>query len=78
MSTSEKKLLRLVVKAYENKQLERFDRLNFARDHRQFLRKELTFRELIESIRQPTPELKKALVEYYKGTNYRPLFKEAK
>lgn len=78
MITADKKLLKLVVSAYENKQLEKFDRINFARDHRQYLRKELTFRELMESIRQPGAELKKALENYYKDTNYKRVFKNAK
>ncbi len=78
MITADKKLLKLAVAAYENKQLDKFDRINFARDHRQYLRKELTFRELMESIRHPGAELKKALENYYKDTNYKRVFKNAK
>jgi len=78
MITADKKLLKLAVAAYDNKQLEKFDRINFARDHRQYLRKELTFRELMESIRHPGAELKKALENYYKDTNYKRVFKNAK
>ena len=78
MITADKKLLKLAVAAYENKQLDKFDRINFARDHRQYLRKELTFRELMESIRHPGAELKKALENYYKDTNYKRVFKNVK
>lgn len=75
MNAANNALLSLAVKAYEKKEMHEDDRELFGRDHRQFLKKELTFRELLESIRHPTGELKKALEAHYTGTIYKRVFK---
>ena len=75
MNSSNKALLQLALKSYEKKEMHEDDRELFGRDHRQYLKKELTFRELLESIRHPTGELKKALEAYYVGTIYKRSFK---
>jgi hypothetical protein len=75
MTTNNKKLLDLALKAYENKELDRADRFAFARDHKRFANQELTFRELLEAIRTPTGELKEAMKEHYAQTVYNRTFK---
>jgi hypothetical protein len=75
MNSANSTLLNLAVKAYEKKEMHEDDRENFGRDHRQYLKKELTFRELLESIRHPTGELKKAMEAHYVGSVYKRVFK---
>jgi hypothetical protein len=75
MKSSEQNLLRLALKAYEKNELHEDDRETFGRDHRQFVKKELTFRELLESIRHPRGELKLAMEAHYTGTIYKRSFK---
>ena len=75
LTSSQKNLLKLVLQAYEKGQLDKFDRETFRRDHKQFLRNELTFRELLESIRNPSGELKAALEAHYVGSAYKRVFK---
>ncbi|MBV9080694.1 MAG: hypothetical protein JO102_06205 [Elusimicrobia bacterium] len=77
MTTANSRLLKHLREAFENKRLEKMDRINFIRDHSLFLRNELTFRELVDSIRQPAGELREAMEEYYKGSAYRRAFKRA-
>lgn len=75
MTAAHKNLLKLVLQAYEKGELDKFDRDTFRRDHKQYERKELTFRELLESIRRPTGELKKAMEEHYSNSAYKRVFK---
>lgn len=75
LTSAQKNLLKAVLQAYEKGQLNKFDRETFRRDHKQYLRNELTFRELIESIRSPSGDLKKALEAHYAGSAYKRVFK---
>jgi len=72
---SEQNLLKLLIKAYEKNELHEDDRETFGRDHRQYVKKELTFRELLESIRHPKGEIKIAMEAHYLGTIYKRSFK---
>jgi len=78
LTASHKNLYKLVLQAYDKGQLTKQDRETFRRDHKQYERKELTFRELLESIRQPTGELKKAMEEHYSTSAYKRVFKNQK
>ena len=76
MTTENKKILDLALQALADGKLDDRDRVAFARDHKRFANKELTFRELVESIRKPpTGDLKTALVEFYEKSQYTRPFK---
>ena len=75
MDAENSKLLVLALKAFANGELTKKDLFMFSRDHKRYKSKELTFRELMESIREPKGDLKEALVRYYAGSVYSRKFK---
>jgi hypothetical protein len=75
MNNDNKKLLDLALQAYANGELTKEDRKAFSRDHRRFKNDELTFRELLESIRKPSGALKDAMKSHYAGSIYQRSFK---
>lgn len=75
MSTGNEKLITLVLQALAKGELTDDDRFNFSRDHRRYKNHELTFRELMDTIRQPKGNLKTAIINYYAGSVYRRKFK---
>ncbi len=75
MTTNDKTLLNLALKALADGELNEEDRFKFSRDHKRFKNQELTFRELLEAIQKPTGKLKAAMVTHYAGTVYRRNFK---
>lgn len=75
MISEDKKLLDLCLQALAKGQLDRDDKFKFSRDHRKYQNQELTFRELLESIRKPTGDLKIAMNSHYARSVYQRSFK---
>lgn len=63
------------LKAFANGEMTDEDQSRFSRDLKSYKRDELTFRELMETIRKPKGDLKNALNNYYSASAYRRLFK---
>jgi hypothetical protein len=72
---SNNKLMHAALKALANGEMTDEDHARFSRDLRTYKKNELTFRELMETIRQPKGELKIALNDYYSDSAYRRIFK---
>ena len=75
MITEDQKVLDLALKALANGELDMKDRGKFAADHKRFKNQELTFRELMESIKKPTGALKDAMKSHYGRSSYTRSFK---
>jgi len=75
MNTLDKKILKLCVNGLKDNNLDKKNYQFFNRDYVKFNKDEITFRELLESVREPRGELQEAMRSYYDGTNYTRVFK---
>lgn len=74
MSKTDAKLLKMCLSGYKDQNIGDDDFRSFSRDYRKYIKGELTFRELLNSIRQPRGTLKKAMQDYYDGSAYHRSF----
>lgn len=75
MIKDDKKLLNLCLSGFEDKNIDKDNFKSFRNDHAKYLKGELTFREMITSIKEPSGELKEALRNYYARSVYTRVFK---
>ncbi len=69
------KLLKLCRTALQDKTLDEKNFKAFVRDYDKYQKDELTFRELIEGVKEPQGVLKEAMRAYYSESSYNRVFK---
>lgn len=75
MTNDDKKLLKLCRSSFDDENLDKEAFGEFSRDYAKYSNGELTFRELILSIRTPKGKLKEALQAFYDNSHYSRVFK---
>ena len=75
MKNDEKKLLKLCLSGLEDNNLNEKNFKAFSKDYAKFSKDELTFRELIASVKDPQGELRDAMRAYYDNSQYVRQFK---
>ena len=76
MLKENKKLLELCLRGLTNKNIDEKNFKDFSKDYTKYPQGELTFRELMASVKQPKGELKEAMLSYYAGSVYQRAFKD--
>ena len=75
MTKDDKKLLKLCLSSFDDNNLDKEGFRKFSLNYTKYSNGELTFRELLESVRAPKGDLKKAMQAYYSDSPYRRVFK---
>ena len=73
--TKDKKLLTLCLSGLKDKNIDEKNYKLFCRDYTSYAKGGLTFRELIDSVKQPKGLLKEAMQSYYDDSQYHRIFK---
>jgi len=71
----EKKILKLCLSSYRSSNLSKDAFVSFSKNYRMYSNTEITFRELMSSIKAPQGELKEAMQSYYDNSQYHRVFK---